>query len=91
MESLVNLFSSLEKKIPVTWILLIFMVLLFIEFKGMAKDISHIQKDMAKDISHIQKDLENHIGDTNKKIDRLSDRFDRLYEVLLNKKKQARG
>ena len=91
MDSLVNLFSSLDKKIPINWILLIFMVFLFIEFKGMAKDISHIQKDMAKDISHIQKDLENHIGDTNKKIDRLSERFDRLYEVLLNKKSSTKG
>ena len=51
-------------------------ILIYIVFK---------MNSMSKDISHIQKDLGNHIGDTNKKIDRLSDRFDRLYEFLLKK------
>ena len=42
---------------------------------------------MSKDISQIQVNLGNHIGDTNKKIDRLSDRTDDLYRLLLEDKK----
>ena len=37
------------------------------------------------EIKHIRKDLSNHITETNQKIDTLSDRFDRLYEILLKK------
>ena len=32
--------------------------------------------------------LTNHITETNKKIDKLSDRFDQLYEILLKEKNQ---
>ena len=77
METLASLFSSLDKKIPIAWILLIFMILMFMEIRGMAKDISHINKI-----------LSNHITDTNQKIDRLTDRFDSLYELLLKDKEQ---
>ena len=59
----------------------------------MTKDFNGI----AKDIKSIDEKLGNHIGDTNKKIesldnnlskriDTLSDRFDRLYEILLQEK-----
>ena len=41
---------------------------------------------MGRDIKHIQKDLSNHITDTNQRISQLSDRFDRLYELLLKEK-----
>ena len=48
---------------------------------------------MSRDIKQIQKDLRNHITETNKKIehltnrfDKISDRFDRLYEILLKEK-----
>ena len=82
METLTTLFSSLDKKIPIAWILLIIMIFMFIEIKGMGKDISHIEKT-----------LTNHITDTNKKIDRLTDRidkqgeqFNKLYELLLRDK-----
>ena len=82
METLATLFSSLDKKIPIAWILLIIMIFMFIEIRGMAKDIDHINKT-----------LTNHITDTNKKIDRISDRidkqndqFNRLYELLLREK-----
>ena len=39
-------------------------------------------------IDPIENLLTNHITDTNKKIDRLSERFDRLYEMLLKEKSQ---
>ena len=38
------------------------------------------------EITTIKSALTNHITDTNKKIDRLSDSFDRLYEMLLKDK-----
>ena len=92
METLVGALSALDKKVPINWILLIFMA--FIAYKmisidnRMDRSIGLIQKD----IGHIQKDLGNHIGDTNKKIDRLSEdfrglssRFDDLYKILLKK------
>ena len=75
METLATLFSSLDKKIPIAWILLI--LLIFVVIK----------------INSIDHKLSNHITDTNKKIehltnrfDKLSDRFDRLYELLLKEK-----
>ena len=79
METLATLFSSLDKKIPIAWILLILMIFMFIEIRGMAKDIDHIDKT-----------LTNHITSTNKKIDDLrkdtNDQFSRLYELLLRQK-----
>ena len=46
------------------------------------------------EVRHINQKLDNHITDTNKKIDKLSDRmdrqgdrFDRLYEFLIQDKK----
>ena len=75
METIASFLSSLDKKTPLSWILLIFMI--FVVFK---------LNIIAKDMSHIQADLNNHITETNKKIEKLSDRFDRLYEVLLKDK-----
>ena len=37
-------------------------------------------------LKSIKELLTNHISDTNKKIDRLNDRFDRLYELLFKEK-----
>ena len=84
METLSSLFVSLDKKIPIAWIVLIFLVLLFIETRGIRKELEHVNKT-----------LNNHITDTNKRIDRLSDRLDkqseqfaRLYELLLKEHKK---
>ena len=83
METLASFLSSVDKKTPLTWILLILVV--FVAFN---------QNKMKQDISFIKADLNNHITETNKKIDKLSDRFDRqsdrfdrLYEILLKDKK----
>ena len=53
---------------------------------------------LANETKHIRKDLSNHITDTNKKIeqlsyhiDKLSDRFDRLYELLIQDRKQKQA
>ena len=73
--NLPNLLSFLDKEMPINLLLIIFMVYLFFGFRGMSKDISYIQKS-----------LDNHISDTNKKIEKLGDQFNRLYEILLSKK-----
>ena len=76
MESIAGFFNSLKKETPIAWLLLIGMIYLSIEMR------------------QIDHKLGNHITDTNKKIeyltgrvDQLSDRFDRLYEVLIKSKK----
>ncbi len=74
MEKITSFFILLEQGVLFSLILLILMGVMFFKLNGVSKDISQIN---AK--------LDNHIGDTNKKIERLSDRFDRLYETLLNK------
>ena len=47
---------------------------------------SELKAEIKAEIAPVKSALENHITDTNKKIDRLSDRFDRLYEMLLKDK-----
>ena len=90
MESIISLFTVLEKviKTPLLLILFILMGYMFFQLHNMSNDMKGIKKDITgitKDISQINAKLDNHIGDTNKKIERLSDRFDRLYEILLDK------
>ena len=82
METIGGLISVVDKKVPVTWILLVLFVFMLLN-----------QNAMSKDISQINHKLGNHITDTNKKIDNLSDRiddlsgrFDRLYEILIKDK-----
>ena len=41
---------------------------------------------LVMEMRYIRRDLSNHITDTNQKIDRLSDRFDKLYHHLLKEK-----
>lgn len=48
---------------------------------------SQLIRYQGQQIKQINHKLDNHITETNKKIDRLSDRFDRLYEVLIKDKK----
>ena len=57
--------------------------------------MKNIQSDLKAEIAPIKAALDNHITDTNKKIDELkgsfkaqSERFDRLYEILLKDKNQ---
>ena len=78
METLASFFSLLDRKVPISWILLGFMI--FMSFKMNAMNLKI--KSISKDISQIQVNLGNHIGDTNKKIDRLSNRFDRLSDRI---------
>ena len=49
---------------------------------------NELKAEIKAEIAPVKSALENHITDTNKKIDRLSDRFDRLYETLLTDKNQ---
>ena len=85
METIASFLSLLDK--PIIFVLL-----------GLIIYIIFNQTKMKQDISFIKAELSNHITDTNKKIEKLSDRlerlreyfdsrFDRLYEVLLKDKK----
>ena len=58
-------------------------------------NIDSVKSELKAEIAPIKIALENHITDTNKKIDRLTDRidkqgeqFNRLYELLLKDKNQ---
>ena len=87
METISSLLNSLDR--PLSWILLVLMIMMYVNQTGMAKDMSQINHK-----------LDNHITDTNKKIEKLSDRFDkmsdrfdrqndqfvRLYEILIKDK-----
>ena len=79
MNQLAGIISALENSLPVSLILIGAVIFLMFQIAGLAKDIKSIDEKLG-----------NHIGDTNKKIDNLSnridtlsDRFDRLYEILL--------
>ena len=63
----------------------------FVVYTGFILSILHWMlrtqtKQINAQIQPINDKLDNHITDTNKKIDKLSDRFDRLYEMLLKDK-----
>ncbi len=61
---------------PVVTLLIIYTGLIFTGFNWM----------LSAKIDPINEKLDNHITDTNKKIDRLSERFDKLYHHLLKEK-----
>ena len=63
METLVSLFSSLEKKIPISWISLIFMIFVVIKLNGMGIKLN----GMAQDINRIEKKLDVHISNSERK------------------------
>ena len=86
METLASLFSSLDKKIPIAWILLILMIFMFIEMRGMAKDIAHINKTLTNHITSTNKKIDDLRQETTTRFDKLNERFDRLYELLLKDK-----
>ncbi len=76
---------------PLSWVLLILMIMLWLGQTNMVKEQSVMatkQAGISEDIRQINHKLDNHITDTNKKIEKLSDRFNRLYEILLKDKKQ---
>ena len=87
METLGSLFSSLEKRIPLTWILLIVVIAMFvqmqIEFNGIAIKLN----GMSQDINRIEKTLDTHISNSDKKFEQLNTRlFDHINTDLKNKK-----
>ena len=63
----------LEKLWPVGIFFVAYTSLIFTIFHWMLKD----------QITPVKELLSNHISDTNKKIDKLSDRFDKLYDFLM--------
>ena len=82
MQTTGSLFQVLNQSLPIDLILLVLFVYMLFKMNGMSKDIMRIDQK-----------LDNHITDTNKKIETLSgrinklaDRFDRLYELLLKDK-----
>ena len=54
--------------------------------KSFDKHEKNMKELLKAQITPIKELLDNHITDTNKKIDKLSDRFDRLYEILIKDK-----
>ena len=86
METLASLFSSLDKKIPIAWILLILMIFIVIEIRGMAKDIDHIDKTLTNHITGTNQKIDDLMQETNSRFDKLNERFDSLYELLLKDK-----
>ena len=77
MQTIGSLFQVLNQSLPIDLILLGLFIYMLFQMKGMSKDIMRIDQK-----------LDNHITDTNKKIEKLSDRFDRLYEILIKDKKE---
>ena len=71
METLVSLFSSLEKKIPISWISLIFMIFVVIKLNGMGIKLN----GMAQDIHRIEKKLDVHISNSERKFEQLNTRL----------------
>ena len=82
MQTIGSLFQVLNQSLPIDLIVLGLLVYMLFKMNGMSKDINVLSKDMMR----IDQKLDNHITDTNKKIDNLSGRFDRLYELLLKDK-----
>ena len=88
METLGFFLKACDK--PLSWVLLALMIMLWLGQINMVKEQSVIatkQAGMSEDISQINHKLDNHITDTNKNIEKLTDRFYRLYEILIKDKK----
>ena len=83
METLTSLLGSLEKK-PILWVLLLAVSFIGYRSFSMSKDISHIQKELIS----INTKIDQLQRSTNEKIDRLNDRFDNLYAILLTQQAQ---
>ena len=90
METIGSLFQVLNQSLPIDLIVLVLLIYMLFKMNGMSKDMGRIDQK-----------LDNHITDTNKKIEKLADRFDkmsnrfdrqndqfvRLYEILIKDKK----
>ena len=93
METIASFLSSVDKKAPLSWILLILIVLVLFNQTKMKQDISFIKTDLNNHITETNKKIDKHsdrLFETNKKIDKQREhfdtRFDRLYELLLQDK-----
>ena len=84
-----KLFENLLSNQTVADILVLGIAFIFFFFffrKELRHEINTVKNELKAEIAPIKSALENHITETNKKIDRLSDRLDRLYEMLLKDK-----
>ena len=84
MQTTGSLFQVLNQSLPLDLIILGLLIYMLFKINILSKDIMRIDQK-----------LDNHITDTNKKIetlsgriDKLADRFDRLYEILIKDKKK---
>ncbi len=75
MQTIGSLFQVLNQGLPIDLIVLALLIYMLFKMNGMSKDISQISKDLG-----------NHITDTNRRIENLTHRFDRLYEILIKDK-----
>ena len=57
-------------------------------FSGWSWMLNISNKPIKEDIVEIKTALNNHLSETNKKIDNLNNRFDKLYQILLKDKQK---
>ena len=88
MKTLLTNLLSEQSTAHILILLIAFILFYFFLRREIRYEMENQTKLLMAEIKPIKEALTNHITDTDKRIDRLTDRFDKLYELLLKDKEQ---